>query len=214
MTDELPSESSREKHPLEGSVTALFSGLKESNPAILGEIWRRFFPRMAGLARKALGSRRDGSQDADDVVQCAMLSFWNAMDDSSPPEFRDRDDLWRFLAVITVRKARRIARHASARKRSDHSTLSESQIAASGNSTSDKDFRLDHLLTGISPPDFDFFCEEMLLALEEAPRQIALLRLQGHSSAEIAERLECSERSVQRTLKAIRDRWTQLGDAP
>ena len=213
MTDDLPSPSSGEKRPSEGSVTALFSGLKGSNPAILGEIWGRFFPRMAGLARKALGARRDGSQDADDVVQCAMLSFWNAMDDSSPPEFRDRDDLWRFLAVITVRKARRMTRHANARKRSDHPTFTESQIAPTGSSRQDEEFRLDHLLTEISPPDFDFFCEEMLLALDESSRQIALLRLQGHSSAEIAARLECSERSVQRSLKAIRERWTQLGDA-
>lgn len=165
---------------------------------------------MAGLARKALGDRRDGAQDADDVVQCAMLSFWNAMDHASPPEFRDRDDLWRFLGVITVRKARRIARHASAKKRGDRLTRSESQVAATGDS--EDAFRLDQMLAEISPPDFDLFCEEMLLALDELPRQIAMLRLNGHSSAEIAERLECSERSVQRSLKAIRERWTELGD--
>jgi RNA polymerase sigma factor (sigma-70 family) len=213
MSDEIEPLSPSDQPGVEGSVTGLFSRLKNSDPAVLGEIWRRFFPRMAGLARKALGARRDGAQDADDVVQCAMLSFWNAMDHSSPPEFRDRDDLWRFLGVITVRKARRISRHANARKRSDHRTLSESQIASSGSSNQDDDFRLDRVLTEITPPDFDLFCEEMLLALEEAPRQIALLRLQGHSSAEIAAQLECSERSVQRSLKAIRERWTQLGDA-
>jgi RNA polymerase sigma factor (sigma-70 family) len=189
----------------------MFSRLKDSDPAVLSEIWQRFFPRMAGLARKSLAKRPDGSADVEDVVQSAFVSFWRAVESTPQPEFRDRDDLWRFLGVMVFRKARRQSRRAGARKRGGGRVVSESQLVPAGNREDEGGVRLDRLLADISPPDFDLFCEEMLLALDESSRRLALLRLQGHSTAEIASRLECSERSVQRCLKSVRERWEQLG---
>ena len=38
--------------------------------------------------------------------------------------------------------------------------------------------------------------------------QVATLTLEGHSTAEIAERVDLSQRSVQRKLDAIREIWS------
>jgi len=43
-------------------------------------------------------------------------------------------------------------------------------------------------------------------------RQIALFRLEGFTNKEIADQLDCTERSVERKLERIRSKWTSYGD--
>ncbi len=43
-------------------------------------------------------------------------------------------------------------------------------------------------------------------------RQIALWRLEGYSNREIAERLHCTERSIERKLERIRSKWSVCDD--
>jgi DNA-binding NarL/FixJ family response regulator len=38
-------------------------------------------------------------------------------------------------------------------------------------------------------------------------RQIALWRLEGYTNREIADRLDCTERSIERRMERIRSRW-------
>ena len=46
--------------------------------------------------------------------------------------------------------------------------------------------------------------------LSELKRRIVELRLQGHSNEEIAEQVHCTERTVQRTLKQLKERWDKM----
>jgi DNA-directed RNA polymerase specialized sigma24 family protein len=43
-------------------------------------------------------------------------------------------------------------------------------------------------------------------------RQIALWRLEGYTNREIADRLDCTERSVERRMERIRSKWTSYDD--
>ena len=43
-------------------------------------------------------------------------------------------------------------------------------------------------------------------------RQIALWRLEGYTNREIADRLDCTERSVERRLERIRSKWMSYDD--
>ncbi len=43
-------------------------------------------------------------------------------------------------------------------------------------------------------------------------RQIALWRLEGFTNREIADRVDCVERSVERKLDRIRSKWTSYND--
>lgn len=176
-----------------GSVTGLLSALGECDALVLAEIWRRFFPRMAGLARRTLAGLPNCGVEAEEVAQSAFISFWRALDRNQSYVWNGRDDLWRMLAVITSRKAHRLVRHETAQKR------------AGGGATWAEE--PNDVLGRLSPVEFDLIGEEMLLGLNERRRSIALLRLQGHTDDEIAERIGCSRRSVERELAAIRQQW-------
>ena len=53
-------------------------------------------------------------------------------------------------------------------------------------------------------------CREMLDRLgEEALRQVALHALEGYSTGEIAEKLACTWRTVERKLERIREKWAR-----
>jgi DNA-directed RNA polymerase specialized sigma24 family protein len=55
-------------------------------------------------------------------------------------------------------------------------------------------------------------CERLLDMLDASQRRIALLKLEGHSNAEIAQRLDCGVRTVERRLELTRRVW-QTSDA-
>jgi DNA-directed RNA polymerase specialized sigma24 family protein len=56
--------------------------------------------------------------------------------------------------------------------------------------------------------------ERRLEALDHPElRQIALWRLEGYTNREVADRLDCTERSVERRLERIRSRWRALDNA-
>ena len=56
--------------------------------------------------------------------------------------------------------------------------------------------------------------EKRLEALADPElRRIALWRLEGYSNREIADRLECTERSIERKLGRIRSLWTSHDDS-
>jgi RNA polymerase sigma factor (sigma-70 family) len=192
-----------------GSVTGLLLQLKDCDAAILGEVWRRFFPRMAGLARETLRRLPGCGVETDDVAQSAFISFWKALERGSSLEFHDRDDLWRLLGVITARKARKRVRREMAQKRGGGKTRRASDLETPEGAAATS---WQEALADVSPPDLDLQCEELLLNLKEGPRLIAVLRLHGYSSQEIAAQLSCSPRTVQRQLDAIRRQWEQAAD--
>src|SRR5438067_587025 len=57
-------------------------------------------------------------------------------------------------------------------------------------------------------------CDRLLAALGDAElRRVALLRMDGHSVEEVAERVGCAPRSVKRKLQLIRSIWErEAGD--
>jgi DNA-directed RNA polymerase specialized sigma24 family protein len=65
-------------------------------------------------------------------------------------------------------------------------------------------------MANLSPPEFDLFCEEMLLILDGELRTVAILRMQGYTTQEIATRLDCSSRTVQRKLEDIAALWKKI----
>jgi RNA polymerase sigma factor (sigma-70 family) len=196
-----------ETPPLEGSITAVLSQLRHCDKAALTVIWTRFFPRLSGLARKSLRSLPRCTADGDDVAQSALISFWQAVEKGREFELADRDDLWNLLAVIAVRKARKMARRESALKRGGSRVITESDIVMDDPDSAGSQARLDELLSDVSPAEFDVFCSELLETLPEDLRITTVLRLQGHSTAETAEILKTNQRAVQRQLETVRAAW-------
>jgi DNA-directed RNA polymerase specialized sigma24 family protein len=116
------------------------------------------------------------------------------------PELDDREDLWKLLVVVTNRKAIAQQRRHFAAKRPDqrmNEPFGESEIAVPGREPS---------------PEFAVqFAEEVQRMLAALPsedfRRVALLRMEGYTNREIAEKLDWYEVKVERRLRIIRKQW-------
>jgi len=188
----------------EGSVTIFIGKLLQGDEAAVKELWRHFFPRMRGLARKTLANWPQRIADADDAAQSAFISFWRKSRHGQFAEVLNRDSVWHLLATITVRKAMKQVERERAQKRGGGLTRGETE-GPFGDGAGQ--IPLDQALGRMPTQDFDLHCEELLLQLNDEMRQIAMLRLMGHTNQEIADLLACTERKVQRKLQLIRLKW-------
>jgi DNA-directed RNA polymerase specialized sigma24 family protein len=157
------------------------------------------------LARQTLAGRPQRAADAEDAVQSALASFVQRARNGSLAEGMDRDDLWALLGVIAVRKARRQVRRENALKRGGGRVVDEGRLSGGDGELPG----LDGIAGALPPVDFDLATDEMLRALGDVERTIALLRLFGYRNREIAERLDCTERKVERKLNLIRLTWKE-----
>src|SRR5271165_2707989 len=131
-------------------------------------------------------------------------------------DLADRDELWRLLVTITLRKALNAARdhHRDRRDVARERTLAAN--ADEDNSCPVWAFeQMD--ASGPSPAEaavLNEALERRLASLADSElRQIALARLEGFTNREIADQLQCTERSVERKLARIRSKWTSYDDA-
>jgi DNA-directed RNA polymerase specialized sigma24 family protein len=196
--------------PEQKSVTLWLAGLQGEG---LGEsaqqLWGRYFERLVHLARARLRAAPRGPADEEDVALSAFDSFCRGAAEGRFPRLEGRDDLWRLLVTITVRKVQDVARSERRLKRGGGRVVDE---AALGNS----DVGNDAGLAAFADPDLDpaFAAEvadelrRLLGALDDdLLRQVAVLRMEGYSNEQVAARLGCGLRSVERKLALIRKTW-------
>lgn len=185
-----------------GSVTRFFGLLRAGDPGAAEQLWARFFPRLVALARAALAGRPQRVADADDAAISAFASFCLRV---QAGEFHvaDRGALWNLLGVMTTRKARKQARREAADKRGGGHVVTEDTLRRPDGSA----LPLDEAAAALPAAEFDVHGEELLAALAPELRAIALLRLLGFRNREIADRLDCTERKVERKLNLIRLKW-------
>ena len=73
-------------------------------------LWQAYFRRLVALARDRLRGTSRRAADEEDVALAAFDSFYRRAERGQFPDLEDRDDLWRLLFVLTVRKAVDLAR--------------------------------------------------------------------------------------------------------
>lgn len=186
----------------DGSVTRFFDQLRAGDPNAAEELWVRFFPRLVALARHVLAGRPQRVADADDAAQSAFASFCLRVK-AGAFQIHDRTELWNLLGVITANKARKQLRREAAEKRGGQRVLGEGVLTRHDGAP----IPLNEIAPTLSPVEFDLHCQELLDQLGPALREFALLRLLGYHNREIAVRLDCTERTVERKLNLIRLKW-------
>ncbi|MDZ4689428.1 MAG: ECF-type sigma factor [Planctomycetaceae bacterium] len=191
--------------PAEGSITWFFGQLRHGDDLALVELWQRFFPRLMGLAARVLADRPQRAASAEDAVQEALVSFWRRARAGEFESVADRDHLWQLLAQITVFKARRQVRSEAAEKRGGGRILGEGDLADRSPPQA-----LDALAWHQPTAEVDVRAEELLDQLPPELREFAVLHLLGHTSAEVADLMGCTQRKVQRKLELVRLRWERL----
>ena len=173
-------------------------------------LWLRFASRLIGLARARLREAPRRAADEEDAVLSAFDSFCRGAEQGRFPDVQDRGDLWNLLVAITVRKVSDQVHHEKRQKRGGGAVLGEADLAlASG-----ADRAFDNIIGSGPTPQLAAEMAEQCHRLLELPRDedlrsIALLKMEGYTNDEIADRLDCVRSTVQRKLNLIRCRWEQ-----
>ena len=208
MADRAPSE-------LDRSVTMWIEGLKGGDERSAQQLWERYFSQLVQVANAKLpaGVRRDF--DEEDVAISAFHSLCVGVQQGNFPRLDDRKNLWSLLVVITARTAMNRIRSSKTQKRGSGAVLGESVFLKP--STNMEDINGIHQIIGREPsPEFaaevSEQCERLLALLpDESMRELALLKLQGHSNKDAADRLKCGLRTIERRLGLIRRIWEERG---
>jgi DNA-directed RNA polymerase specialized sigma24 family protein len=183
-----------------GSVTRWLGPLKEGDRAAAQKLWEGYFARLVGLARAKLYQRRmhGGIADEEDVALSAFDSFCRGAEQGRFPRLDDRNDLWQLLVLIARRKVSDLVEYEERDKRDRRRTCSLD---------SDDDVR--QLLSGEPDPAVAAEVAEQYRRLldgleDDELREIAELKMEGHTNEEIAAKLPCALSTVERRLRLIR----------
>ena len=182
------------------SVTTWIGYLQAGNTAAAQRLWERYFRRLVGLARHKLHDTPRQAADEEDVALSAFDSFCRGAARGLFPQLTDRDDLWRLLVTLTARKALQLTRRERRQKRRG-AVLGDSGPSA-----------VEQFLSREPTPAFAAEmaeeCERLLGRLGSAElRSIALWKMEGDTTLEIAAKLGRAPRTVERKLRAIRTLW-------
>ena len=176
-------------------------------------LWRTYFDRLAQVARGKLDQRAGRHADEEDAALSAMHSFCRGMRAGRYDQLGGRQELWRLLVTIVLHKVARQRRAEGRQKRGGGRTRGESVfIGREGEELRGIEQVLGDEPTAEMAVMLSENCERMLESLDDDTlRTVAELKLAGHTNEEVAERLTCTVRSVERKLNRIRSRWTELG---
>lgn len=188
--------------PAEGTVTHLFSLARQGDIDAFEPLWLHFFPRLVGLARKRLSGRAGMADDAEDAAHAALISFWGQIRSGVYLQDLCRGSLWNLLATITVRKVGKQLRYEASARRGEGRVLPATDLAGTES--------LADMLSVLPTQELDLLAAELMESLPLELQQVAMLRLFGHSTEEIATQLDCSRRKVQRKLEIVRLRWSEI----
>lgn len=195
------------------SVVLWLQELKQGNRNAANALWDRYSRRMNQLAKARLRTAKHGGFDEEDVTLSAFENFCRAIQDGRYSELDGSEGLWHLLATFTLRKANDRLKVEAAEKRGGNQETPHDVHTYLGGA----DSRLDKMPTKeLGPESAALMAEECtrLLSLLNDPEleSLVMLKLEGYTNDEIAERLGYTRRTIQRMLNLVRDAWKDQTD--
>lgn len=181
--------------------------IKLGDSVAANRIWQHYFDRLVRSVRRRLYGQNRAVSDEEDIVLSVFDSFYHAVEQGRFPDLSDRDDLWKLLLRMSARKVVDKRRHDLRQRRGGNINLHSLDQAADEK----------NIIVAIG----DEPSPEMVLMMQESVetffshlgdgqlRDLAGAKLEGYSNAELAERFECSERTIERRLHLIREKCQQ-----
>jgi len=190
----------------EGDVTYWLERLKTGDHLAAEKLWECYFNRLVRLARQKLQGSPLRVSDEEDVALSAFHSFCQGAEQGRFPKLLGRGDLWQLLVVITARKALDLKQYERHQKRGGG--ISPAQEDA------DQAIALEDIISREPTPEFAAQvaeeCQVLLRRLNDPLLQsIAVWKMEGYSTEQIADRLQCVPRTIERKLKLIRSYWSR-----
>jgi len=171
-------------------------------------IWELYFQQLVKLARRKLGSLPRRDEDEEDAALSAMDSFLQGAKAGRFPQLSDRDDLWRLLVTITVRKVTARRRRFFADKRGGGNVRGESVFSAPDEGPRGIEQVLGTEPSPVLADQIMCTCDELLGKLRDPQlKALALYKMESYTNEEIATLVGCSLRTVNRRLEKIRQMW-------
>lgn len=196
-----------------GSVTQWVGQLQAGDREAVGKLWQCYFEQLVRLARRKLRGSRRRAADEEDVAQSAFFSFCQAAEQGRFPNLHDRNSLWPLLVVITARKAIKLVEHERRQKRGGGRVRGESALFSPADGDAAPPGFEQFLGREPTPDDAWLMIEQLDELLAKLPardlRDVAVWKMEGYTNAEIAQRLDCVEKTVERKLRVIRSIWGQ-----
>jgi RNA polymerase sigma factor (sigma-70 family) len=187
-----------------GSVSDWLERLEAGDHGAAEKLWQRYFHLLVQVAKEKLRKTPLRAADEEDVALSAFASFCRAAERGQFPRLNDRHNLWHLLLTIVVRKASHRVRDERRQKR-----FGRRMTPSSSNSP---ELELDEIPRQEPSPDFAAEVAEeyhrLLMRLKDDQlRSIAVWKMDGHTADEIAAKLSCTRRTVERRLQLIRREW-------
>jgi DNA-directed RNA polymerase specialized sigma24 family protein len=195
----------------DGSVTRWIRQLKAGDHAAVQPLWERYFDRLVRVAREKLRGVPRRAEDEEDAALKAFDSLCRGAEHGQFPQLHDRDDLWRLLLVLVARKAWNQARSERQQKRGQGKVHEASAFRPSSEAM-DEERILDQVIGPEPSPEFALLVADEWQTLfdrlgDATLRSVAQAKLEGQSNMEIAARMDCGLRTVERKLRLIRQIW-------
>ncbi len=191
------------------SISEWLGQLKAGEVEAAQKLWHRYSEALLRIAKQRLGKTPCGIGDEEDVALSVFGSIFRGAAEGRFDLISTRDELWWLLLSITKRKAVDHIRREAAQKRRgrNRSGLQHGNAAAATCA-----FSLNDLVSSSPTPDFLVALQEQYVRLldtlrNDQLREIAVLRIEGYSVAEIAQKMNVGQRAVERKLQLIRDKW-------
>ena len=170
------------------SITQLLNLLRQGEEQAATELVERYLPRLRiRLARVASQLK---ISDEDDIAISAFYELCIALKNSRFEDISDRTQLWQVLSMIAMRKANDFRKIENAQKRGGRQKPLSIESFKYQIASFDENPELQVELLEL--------CEYFLNRVkEEDLRSVAVLKMNGHTNADISQKLGIATRTVQ-----------------
>ncbi|QDT43338.1 RNA polymerase sigma factor [Gimesia alba] len=199
---------------IEETVTQWIDQLKTGDAQAAQRLWESYFQEMVEVARRKLRGAPRAMADEEDVALSAFKSFCMGAQNGRFSQITDRENLWPLLVAITSHKSVDLIRSENRQKRGG-SGKSDSDAERKKQTSMPVDF--EQIIQQEPSPEFAVQLAEELERLlnlldktgDSALRQVALAKMEGETTTEIAQSLGCARRTVERKLQLITRLWQE-----
>ena len=181
---------------------ALIDGLRTGDEPVVTSFFRDYQSGLQALADRHISAGLRRRLDAEDVIQSVFRTFLGRIEDG---QFilGSGSDLWRLLCAITLAKVRQKGRFHQRQKRA-----MAQEVLVDGAPQGWDGFE-GNLADPGELVEFANFFEQIVSGLDDEERTVLLMRMEGHSNAEMASEMRVSGRTVRRIQNRLRARFEQ-----